>query len=157
MPVTYGIALSGLAQQSTNNPACLRHPRRFPTPSRVSLALVHLAPTENPACVMHISIFRTRTHSASCILDRHMHTSHRTLRKTGRAYTAHSCFHGCTLLRAARLSGFPRTRPHPCVVAAHHILHARPPDASGCASASRIQNSLVTFHCCLELRSSPSV
>ena len=67
-----------------------------------------------------------------------MHTSPRTLRFIqfpGRAYTAHSCFHGCTLLRAARLSGFPRTRPHPCVVAAHHILHARPPDASECASA----------------------
>jgi hypothetical protein len=32
----------------------------------------------------------------------------------------------------------PRYTPHPCVFAAHHILHARPPDASGCASASRI-------------------
>jgi hypothetical protein len=68
-------------------------------------------------------------------------------------FTVASGFHGCTLLRAARLSGFPRTRPHPCVVASHHILHTRPPDASHV----HLQNSLVTFHCCLELRSSPSV
>jgi hypothetical protein len=102
-------------------------------------------------------MLRTRTHSAACLLDRSMHTLPRTLRITGRAKTAHSSFHDCTLLRAARLSGFPRTRPHPCVVAAHHLLHMHPPDASGCASASRIQNSLVNFHCCLGLRSSPSV
>ncbi len=45
--------------------------------------------------------------------DRCVHISPRTLRFIlfpGHAYTAHSRFHGCTLLRAARLSGFPRTR-----------------------------------------------
>jgi len=72
---------------------------------------------------MIVSFSRTRTHSAACALDRRMHPSPRTLRITGRAKTSHRSFHGCTLLRAARLSGFPRTRPHPCVVAAHHILH----------------------------------
>jgi len=133
----------------------------FLTPSRVSSALVHLAPTGFlPACVMHSPILRTSTHSDARLLDRCMHTSPRTrlfVCITGRVYTVHSCFHGCTLLRAVWLSGFPRTRPHLCLVAAHHILHAHPQDASGCASVSYIQNSLVTFHYCLELRSSPSV
>jgi hypothetical protein len=61
---------------------------------------------------MTVSFSRTRTHSAACTLDRRMHTSPRTLRKTGRAKTAYSSFHGCTLLRAAQLSGFHCTRPH---------------------------------------------
>jgi hypothetical protein len=56
---------------------------------------------------------------------------------------------GCMLPTASHLSEFPRTRPHPCVVAAHRILHARPPDASGCESALRIQTLLMTFHYCV--------
>ena len=57
-------------------------------------------------------------------------SSRRSLWTTGPSNTAHSRFHDCTLLRAARLSDSHRTRiPHPCVVAAQHILHTRPPDA----------------------------
>ena len=134
-----------------------RDPRFCWAPPRVSLELVSLAyPTDPDMCLAkfpilpHTHTFRCRRPGpASAYLASHSTAS-------GTVNTARISYLGCAL-RTARLSGFPRTRPHLCVVAAHHILHVRPPDASGCASASRIQNSLVTLHCCLELRSSPSV
>ena len=75
---------------------------------------------------------------------------------TGTVNTARISYLGCAL-RTARLSGFPRTRPHPCVVAAHHILHARPPDATGCAICLAHPELASDLFTCLELRSSPSV
>ena len=80
---------------------------------------------------MHSPILRTSTHSNARLLYRCMHTSPRTkrfIKFPGRAYTAYSCFHGCTL-RAARPSGSNRNAPHPCTVTAAHHLHTRPPNA----------------------------
>jgi hypothetical protein len=64
---------------------------------------------------------------------------------SGRAKTAHSCFHGCTL-REARPSGSDRTPPHPCTVNAAHHLHTRPPDAR-----LEYQGSLVNTYSSLDL------
>jgi hypothetical protein len=124
-----------------------RDPRFCWTPPRVSLELVYLAhttvtPDMRPALLSilpHTHAFRCRRPGPAPVYLASQPTV------SGTVNTARISYLGCAL-RTARLSGFPRTRPHPCVVAAHHILHARPPDASGCASASRIQNSLVTFH-----------
>ena len=77
-----------------------------------------------------------------------MHTSPRTrrfVRITGRAKTAHSCFHGCTLC-AAQPSGSDRTPPHPCTVTAAHHLHTRPPDVR-----LEYQGSLVNTYSSLDL------
>jgi hypothetical protein len=101
---------------------------------------------------MHFPILRTRIHSDARLLDRCMHTSPRTrrfVRITGRAKTAHSCFHGCTL-RMARPSGSNRTPPHPCTVTAAHHLHTRPPDAR-----LEYQGSLVNTYSSLDLRRIP--
>jgi hypothetical protein len=74
--------------------------------------------------------------------------------KEGRqaCFEAHSCFHGCTLSRAARLSGFHCTQPHPCTVTAADHPHTRPPDA-----AFRLEylGSLVNTYCTLDLRRIP--
>ena len=91
----------------------------------------------------------TSTHSNARLLDRCMHTSTRTLwfiQFPGRADTAYSCFHGCTL-RAARPSGSHRDAPHPCTVTAAHHLHTRPPDAR-----LEYQGSLVNTYFSLDLR-----
>jgi hypothetical protein len=48
-PAAYCIALSGLAQQSTDNPTCLRHPRRaFPTPLRDLIDSIYEIPLSIP-------------------------------------------------------------------------------------------------------------
>ena len=58
-------------------------------------------------------------------------------------------YHGCAL-RTARLSEFPRTRPHPCVVAAHHILQAQsdalgaPPRAKSSGAVSEASSDTWT-------------
>ena len=115
-------------------PACDICGTLFPTQSRVSLEFVHLAPMVFPACAMHSPILHTRIHSNARLLDRCMHTSPRTrwfVRITGRTYTAHSCFHGCTLC-AAQPSGSDSTTLHPCTVTATHHLHTRPPEYVSC-------------------------
>ena len=101
---------------------------------------------------MHSPILRTRIHSDARLLDRCMNTSpriRRFVRITGRAKTAHSCFHVCTL-RAARPSGSDCTPPHPCTVTATHHLHTRPPDVR-----LEYQGSLVNTYSSLDLRRTP--
>jgi hypothetical protein len=101
---------------------------------------------------MHSPILRTRTHSNARLLDRCMHTSPRTLwfiQFPGRAYTAYSCFHGCTL-RPTPPSGSDRNAPHPCTVTAAHHLHTRPPDAR-----LEYQGSLANTYFSLDLRRIP--
>jgi len=111
-----------------------RDPRFCWTPPRVSLELGSLAhPTvtghQRPAMLYilpHTHAVRCRRPGPAPVYLASQPTV------SGTVNTARISYLGCAL-RTARLSGFPRTRPHPCVVAAHHILHARPPDASGCA------------------------
>ena len=112
-----------------------RDPRFCWTPPRVSLELVSLAHPTDPDMRLVKFPFLPHTHTFRCRRPGPAPAylaSHSTASRT--VNTARISYLGCAL-RTARLSGFPRTRPHPCVVAAHHILHARPPDASGCASA----------------------
>ena len=111
-------------------PACEIHVELFPTQSRVSLEFVHLTPTVFQAFTMHTPILCTRIHSDAQLLDRCMHTSTHTrllVLITGRAYTSHSRFHGCTL-RVARPSGSDHTTLHPCMVTAAHHHHTLPQD-----------------------------
>jgi hypothetical protein len=113
-----------------------RDPRFCWTPPRVSLELFSLAhPTVSglrPAMLSilpHPHAFRCRrSEQASAYLASLATVS-------GTVNTAHISYLGCAL-RTVRLSGFRRTRSHPCVVATHHILHTRPPDTLGCTSAS---------------------
>jgi hypothetical protein len=90
-------------------------------------------------------------HARTCaarLLNSRAHTAHtQPSALVGPVSTALGSSHGCNPSTACPSD---RYTPHPCVFAAHHMLHARPPDASGCAFASDTYYSL-------ELRSSPSV
>jgi len=97
---------------------------------------------------MALSLLANARTCAARLLDRRAHTAHsQPTAIVGPVSTALGSYHGCN---PSTVCPSDRYTPHPCVLAAHHILHARPPDASGCAFVSDTYYSL-------ELRSSPSV
>jgi hypothetical protein len=136
LPVVYCIALCGIAQQSTDNLACLQHPQRaFIAPSQpcsvtdFRLFAFHQIPLLQLRSARPMAIFLL-AHARTCharLLDNRGHTAHKQpTALVGPVQTALGSSHGCN---PSAVCPSDRHILHPCVVAAHHILQASPPNA----------------------------